>query len=186
MCFTRGKTVANSLVRARLPGVVAPPKSNAQIYLRSLPSFKAHSVPCGTPGCLCCKAMSKRAVIHSWGGKAFHTPSGTSCDSSGVIYLLTCEKCKNRNQYIGETLRPLKTRIAGHRNSWESKNMPIYRHLRSNNHATFNSLSVTVLEVVKRPTKSLLLQREQHWISTLNTKLPYGLNSKFPSRQEID
>lgn len=150
--------------------------------LRSLPSFKAHSVPCGVAGCRCCRAMSRKEVIHTAAGGIHHTPSGTSCDSSGVIYLLTCKECDK--QYVGETLRPLKTRIAGHRNVWKTKNMPLYLHLLRRNHATFDSLVITILEVVKAPTKAKLLCRD-HWISAMKCEIPHELNSKFASRQEI-
>ena len=93
-----------------------------------------------------------------------------------AVYLLKCSRCQ-RSQYVGQTKRPLRERVAGHRAAFESKkNMPLYRHLHRSGHS-FSNARFTILERVQNPED--LLEREKHWIRKLQTVIPWGLNSKW-------
>lgn len=94
LAFTRGKTVANHLVRARLRGTTKPPQSADTITIRQQPTFQAASTPCGTPLCGCCPSMSRRLTIFSTDETTWiKTPRGTNCNSVRLIYLIGCRKC---------------------------------------------------------------------------------------------
>ena len=75
---------------------------------------------------------------------------------------------------------PLLPESGGHREAFKAKNMPLYSHLRRRGHS-FTDLKATILEKVRPPTTKSLLEAEEKWINTLNTCLPHGLNSIYPS-----
>ena len=177
LCFRKDKSIASQLVRARLKGA-KPPLDLNRMAIKTKPYFGSHSRPCSTPGCLCCQLMSGKERIQS--SKGTHiTPTNTSCNSTGLVYLLECKLCSTRNRYVGQTSRSLKERLAGHRAAYRAgKNMPLYTHFRRRTH-TLNSITVTVLQVLHDPTQDNLLAAEAAWMEALNTKLPNGLNSKF-------
>ena len=79
---------------------------------------------------------------------------------------------------MGQTERMLGQRVAGHRAACTKKtNLPLYKHfLSKRNHSFPRDVKFTVLE---KTTKSQLTQREGHWISTLETVYPKGLNSRY-------
>ena len=180
-CFSRVKNIADKLVRARLKTQHPPtlPASHHQ-PIPFPPSFTKHSAPCGTPGCGCCRYMSKLEVIHGRSSH-FHTAANTDCDSSGVVYLLRCERCQECKRYVGQTARTLKTRLAGHRRDFSNgKNIPLYKHVRKHgSDFSPSSLSLTVLEIVSPVSETSLLSAESKWMTRLNSRLPEGLNSKF-------
>ena len=48
-----------------------------------------------------------------------------------VIYALTCTRCSKRETYVGQTDRPFRDRLAGHRAALlRGEERPLYRHLR--------------------------------------------------------
>ena len=178
MCFRRGKNLSDALVWARLPSASRPLLSTTPIVLRMAPSFRQHSTPCGTPLCKCCGVMSRAEVVYSKDAH-FPTPSGTSCNSRGVVYLIKCRLCTSRCRYVGQTARDLRTRVAGHRRDFGGgKNMPLYKHFKRPGHS-FEDVQVTILEVVAPCPTQRLLERELHWIQRLQTTLPHGLNSQY-------
>lgn len=182
LCFTKGKDLASRIVRARIRETTHPPKEAHTSPIRMAPIFEQHSSACGTPGCLCCAQMSRKYVIFGSDGQPHQTPSNTCCDTAGVVYLLQCRHCTRRHQYVGQTGRPLKARISGHRAAAKAKNMPVYVHIRKPSH-TFTDLRITVLEKVAEPTKKKLLEREEWWIKALKTRIPVGLNSIYPQAE---
>lgn len=177
ICYRRNTNISDRLVRARVRGSEAPKKGDLKISLRKTLTWRICSSPCGNKNCLCCKAMSrKETVFSSDGSHSYRVPVNTTCSTRNSIYVLECTQCTTRNLYVGQTLRPVRERLSGHRAMWQTKNMPLYRHLKRPNH-NFDKLKLTVLETVEDP--SQLDAREVHWIKTLDTVLPNGLNSKF-------
>lgn len=183
MAFKKGRDIAQKLVKARIKESVRPSRSTTTMILRHAPSFKTHSKPCGTPMCGCCRLMSGLEVVYSKKGTPHKTPEGTTCNSAGIIYLMHCTLCEHRARYVGQTKRRLKERINGHRRDCASKNMPLYRHLRRANHS-FETVKVTVLQQISHPTEDALLKAEEMWVRELETRIPHGLNSKFPTWKE--
>lgn len=185
--YRRKKNLADTLVRARLPGSNLPDRNRQRVTLTSNLGLTGHlcSTPCRKTNCLCCPQMSgKEVVFDSRGLKCHRVSHNTTCDTSRLIYLLQCGKCSSRNQYVGQTRRPLKERVAGHRAALaQKKNMPLYRHLGRAGH-TPADMKFTILELVEDEEE--LINREQHWIRTLDTVLPRGLNSKWSLLRHVD
>lgn len=112
-----------------------------------------------------------------------------TCNSSGVIYMI---KCPCGKAYIGQTSRSIKIRLTEHRSSirtyrkekdrqetnkyGESTVARHFYEMRRN----ISDLRWVVIEKVfgndESQIKTRLLQREVHWIVTLDTKAPNGLN----------
>ena len=153
--------------------------STETIRIRATPNLEGHSAGCGNQGCKCCGAMSRKEVVISTNNhKAFRTPVHTNCSTSCVIYLLECTKCAKGNQYVGQTERTLGQRVAGHRAASTKKtNLPLYKHFASKREHNFQrDVRFTILE---KTTRDRLLERESHWMTTLQTVYPKGLNSRF-------
>lgn len=161
ICYTRNQTVGHHLVRARIRNPT-PRRDTNRITIRYTPSFRSCSAPCTTPLCACCRMMSCKEVVFSSNNKPFKTISNTNCNTVCAVFL-ECTRCSKKNMYIGQTSRTIRERMAGHRTVHQTKNMPIYRHLKKKDHS-FSDLKVTILE--KAPPEELLdRERESGWTS---------------------
>lgn len=178
ICYKRNKNIADKVVRARLKNTATPSKGHRKVALTSTLTWRLASAPCGQTNCLCCQQMSRQETVFTSDGRcSFKLPLNTTCDTTKSVYLAECRKCNKCNRYIGQTARPLRERVAGHRAAYKNKkNMPLYRHLHRQQHQ-FADLRFTVLETVTN--EETLLEREKHWIRQLDTVLPKGLNSQW-------
>ena len=156
--------------------------SNNNSILKKCPTWanlEGHSAGCGIHGCKCCKTMSRKSrVISNTNHKSFATPRHSNCNTRNIIYLLECSKCTKRNQYVGQTQRSLSQRLGGHRAASRIKtNLPLYKHfITQHNHCFERDIKLTILEKTQR---DMLTDRESHWIKTLDTVYPKGLNSRY-------
>ena len=129
--WKKHKSIGNTLVRAKLKNVEDSPES---FRISITPNLGGHSGGCGILGYKCCRMLSRKLRITSAStNKSYSTPGNTNCNSNYVIYLIECTKCNKHNQYVGQTQRQLKHRIANHRASSKSTlknkvNLPIYKH----------------------------------------------------------
>ncbi|XP_069486826.1 uncharacterized protein [Ambystoma mexicanum] len=172
MCFKRGKNIRDKLVKAeRVP-------KEKQLFLATK---KLGTFPC--LGCIHCNNTIKGNVVtHPRNGQKIKLRDYSTCLTSGVIYML---KCPCGKVYVGQTKRPVKSRLSEHKSNIRCNNQysPVARHFNMQKH-TIAQLKYQVLEVVKRPTRggdyqSLLLQREAYWIDKLSSLQPWGLNEDF-------
>ena len=97
-------------------------------------------------------------------------------------------KCPCGLAYIGKTSRALKTRISEHRNNIRNHDQksPVAVHFSTFKHSV-STLSYVGIEHVQLPRRggdinTLLLKRELHWIYSLNTLSPKGLNEEMDIR----
>ena len=179
LSLKKTKDLGKTLIRAKLREMEDPPKSTNPIIIRITPNLDGRSAPCGYPFCKCCRAMSRKIrAISTSNHKSFPVPRYTNCHTSCVVYLLECTKCNKGNQYVGQTERTLQERMGGHRQAATIKiNLPLYKHFTGKRDHDFEKdAKVTILE---KTTTNLLLTREAHWILTLDTVYPKGLNSRF-------
>ena len=179
LSLKRSQSINKKLVRAKLKNCENPPSSTDPLPIYTTPDLSGYSGGCGTPYCKCCKAMSRKCrITSSHNNKSFPIAKHTNCTTKNVIYLLECTKCSKRNQYVGQTQRNLSKRLAGHRAASKIKNnLPIYKHfLNSPNHNFETDVKLTILE---KTALSNLDNRERHWINTLETVYPKGLNSRY-------
>lgn len=102
-----------------------------------------------------------------------------SCNTEGVIYLITCPCGK---AYVGKTSRELKTRIAQHRSTIRCKylNYPVAAHFIEGNRPIS---SLKYMEKVSLPRRcgnlDHLLRREHFHIHYLNTLTQNSLNVEY-------
>lgn len=103
--------------------------------------------------------------------KSFKIRQPFSCNSTNVIYLITCSKCKK--QYVGKTTKPLRERINHHRtNINRNKKIYVCVHFNFPDH----QLSNLTVQVIDSSPPNQLSRLEQYWIQTLETVKPKGLN----------
>ena len=91
----------------------------------------------------------------------------------GVVYVLTCDKCGD--QYVGHTERKFSIRVKEHMTSVEKKDKTKCRHY-SKPHHVKAYFRAQIIKKVSPCTTTYLLEREDHWIKTLDTKSPHGIN----------
>lgn len=166
------KNIAKHLVRADLK---APPKTNNRPHLR-LPSHDLtdYCQTCTHSQCSICPFLRPTAAIQSSATKIIY-PINThyTCTTPKVIYLITCTVCSK--QYVGQTAQNLRLRFRHHRNHMHSHTQrPIYRHFNQHN---FTNITIQIIE--QELDDLTRYDRERHWIRTLKTYIPKGLNSKF-------
>lgn len=133
---------------------------------------------CGVNKCKTCSSHSRDTdSFHSNSvNKKFQIKHNISCDSSNLIYLINCNKCKK--QYIGETGRTLRERVTDHRSAIKlKKNTPIGLHFNSPLHSILD-LSIIGIELINKDKESQVnrKQREKFWQRNLGTVYPRGLN----------
>ncbi|MCP3892608.1 MAG: GIY-YIG nuclease family protein [Desulfobulbaceae bacterium] len=141
---------------------------------------------CDKPLCRYCPLLDKTGfIICTYTQEKFTTMKNISCRSSNVIYSITCKVCKI--QYVGQTRRQLQARFAGHfndvLNSFQHK--PVSAHFSQRPHRGTKDFLIHILEFIRKPAKStqagkILLRREAHWVNTLRTHAPIGLNLEDP------
>jgi hypothetical protein len=98
-----------------------------------------------------------------------------------LVYALECKVC--HKQYVGETKRSFKERIAEYLGDIKNKrlNKPLGKHFNLPGHQ-FGSIKTHILELIKQDpelpeTTTKRRSREYHWIMKLRTPDPIGLNS---------
>lgn len=143
-----------------------------------------NSIPCEKPGCKCCPIISKkRRATSNQNYNTYPTQGYTCCSTRNIIYLIECTKCTKSNQYVGQTSRPLRTRMNEHRTTSKTKTyLPLYRHFRSKaDHDFERDIKVTILQAT---TRVRLLEQESKWIKNLDTLYPKGLNSRLHNKDQ--
>ena len=146
--------------------------------------------PCQRPTkCRYCPIINKTGKIKSHStGKTFTTLKSVNCQSSNLIYAITCNNCGI--QYVGQTKNRLMTRFQGHFNDiTHDRDTTVARHLnrcetRLQNHQTHKTtgqFNITILSFIPAPpdTVESKLHRdkeEKRWMHRLTTIMPSGLN----------
>ena len=99
-----------------------------------------------------------------------------TCESKNIIYLIQCEKCKNR--YIGESERSLKERISEHKGYIKNNHQDkaTGAHFNQKGH-TLEHMKVSIIEKVKKQEESYRKERERFFIQKFNT-YHQGMNRK--------
>lgn len=139
--------------------------------------------------CLICKT-SRHCGNFTSGvtDKVYPIHGKLSCWSDNVIYLITCLECEM--QYVGETERPLRSRIGEHLRSLVKGDQisAVSKHFKEFHPDTLIGygempVQVTPLEQIsdqgsKDANKAKRLDREQFWIDTLESYTPKGMNEE--------
>ncbi len=141
---------------------------------------------CDKSLCRYCPLIDRTGTITcSYTNEHFNTMKNVSCRSSNLIYSITCRVCKI--QYVGQTRRQLQARFAGHFNDVQNslKHKSVSAHFSQRSHKGTKDFIIHVLEFIRKPPKStqagrILLKRETHWMNSLRSHAPIGLNLEDP------
>ena len=130
---------------------------------------------CNRHHCSICKHSSKNSSFHSNHiNKTFNIHGHISCNSTNLIYIITCSKCQK--QYVGKTGRKLKTRLTEHfRNICQHTNIIIGLHFNTTGH-TIEHMQVNTIEKLHK-SSNYRKAKELFWINKLQT-LKHDLNKK--------
>ena len=137
---------------------------------------------CKNPRCIVCPKLRLTKTIHNKLCKVnvlipkYKKP--LTCTDKRVVYAIKCSEC--HEAYIGQTMRPLRARIAQHLNCIETKTTHHMSHHFNKSHPIkhFNFLPLEKIEdsIPAREAEKLLQQKETHWIRKLSTLQPFGMN----------
>ena len=136
----------------------------------------------------CCKQIVSTKTFQSMKTKEiFNIYHHLNCRSRNVIYLGYCNICTN-SQYIGKSEPPANLRFNTHRHEVSSPNAGAFdKHFNLPNHSYNKNAKFILIEQVKSPTGSklsirkLLEDREDYWMSKLQTITPNGFNDHLNS-----
>ena len=138
---------------------------------------------CDTVNCKNCKLLNKRKHFTSTNThEKFRKKFTEDCETRNVVYMITCSKC--HSQYIGETKRTAVIRWKEHgRDVKNKKDTPIATHFNMPDHKFWES-TFEIIDVIKgnpdtKSTETFRLARETHWIITLQTLAPLGINGRL-------
>lgn len=165
LSFRRAKNLKDYLVRAKL----TPVKE----------TIKGMNC-CGGKRCQICKFVKVGSVFESSvEGRKFHINHSFDCNSTGVVYLFTCQICKK--QYVGSTITSFRARFNNHRSSLSRYGkgqrgicgQNLYAHFYSQGHNGLEDIQIQIIDVtdVSQPTI-----REGFWVEKINCYEPKGLN----------
>ena len=140
-----------------------------------------HKNTCDRQNCKYCTRMNCTGNAKSTQtGRTYGVPKGGCCESSNLVYLLTCTTCQK--QYVGQTKRPLRDRLREHFRYISNKitTQPWGRHCAQTDHSGLN-IEVQILEYIRTPpnlerSRLLRLEREKHWMHQFRSIEPFGLN----------
>ena len=105
-------------------------------------------------------------------GERFTMKGLYGCHTIGVIYMISCLKCKK--QYVGQTGRNFYLRGMEHLRSVKAGVKTIGMHFSSN--CKSDDMKIQIIEKVFPNNEPFRLERERYWIEKLKTKDPHGLN----------
>ena len=131
---------------------------------------------CNQPRCKTCAHMKLGTTFCSkTTGEEFRVKATADCRTSNVIYLIECKKCSV--QYVGETENALRVRLTGHRSDIKHHRTekPVARHFNLSDHS-IDDLSIMVIEKIHREDVEYRRRKESHWITTIRSMRPDGLN----------
>ena len=109
---------------------------------------------CGKTRCKVCDFVEIGSTFKKFGGgtvfRTFHFNNYFDCDSSGVVYLITCSICAK--QYVGSTITPFRMRfniIKVHLIVWKGQrgicDEHLYAHFYEDGHLGLENVKVQII-----------------------------------------
>ena len=120
LCYRRNPTLADSLVKASLPGSHRPAKG--QLPPIPISRLGSRMVRCTDKRCkVCPKAEGRRILFSTVSNTPYTFHEVFTCADTSLIYCIICNKCGKL--YIGLTSNSLKVRFRAHRHFSETKRL---------------------------------------------------------------
>ena len=167
--YRRPKNIRDSLVQAKI--------KSPQIQTQTPPST---SQACNNKRCVTCQHFDPTptdSFTSHITGISYPIRNDATCLSSNVVYLIQCSKCGI--QYVGETGTTVRLRMANHRSTIKNHTKHIEKPVASHFSQPGHNLShfrLIIIECLGKQPKVRRQLREKHWIVTLDTYDPKGLN----------
>lgn len=173
--YSKNRNLASYLVSSKLkPLQTNGTTANKQNKQNSSNTFTA----CGSGRCYTCRfhASNQSHFQSTTQHTQFNFTGNFSCDSSNIIYLITCRKCLL--QYVGETGRTFRERMTDHRSTVKTnKKTAIGIHFNRPDHSVLDIQAIAIEQIGNGPHCEISRkQRESFWQTKLGTKFPLGLN----------
>ena len=144
------------------------------------------------------KCPAKRCMLHTYAkegrkfsstvtGEEFPITTRIDCKSTWIIFLITCNRCKQ--EYVGKTETSLYTRISNTRseihsfNSSYHKVLPYTIHFNQPNHS-INDVLIMGIEAIHTKSRQTILHRESFWIRKLHTLNPEEVKGEPQTRHQ--
>ena len=130
--FKRTMNIQDMLVHSRIRYNPIPDHNPAI-------SGRKHTNSCERTNCKYCTRLATTGrATSTQTGRSYSVPQGGCCESSNLIYLLTCDLCDK--QYVGQTKRPLRDRLREHFRYISNRNIdqPLGRHFAQADHDGLN------------------------------------------------
>ena len=139
--------------------------------------------PCAleeNPGCRKCGRCRVSCPVLVEGEKFTSTNTRRSykirkpldCDSSYVIYLATCKKC--RGQYVGKSTTPFKKRHSNHKQEIKKSYGGLGHHYGGEKGCGYEYFSVQIIDQVEEGDKVALAEKEVYWQNQLRCFVQNG------------
>ena len=138
----------------------------------------------------CCNHIISTKTFRSQTTKEeFEIRHSLNCRSKNVIYLGFCNKCPG-TQYVGKSEPPVNLRINTHRHDVKSPNGGAFdKHFNQPGHDYNKNARFILIEQIRNQNtmkkmniRKLLEEREDYWMSKLQTVTPKGLNDHLNSQ----
>ena len=108
--------------------------------------------------------------------KCYKIEQHMTCDSSFVLYLVTCSRC--RGQYVGKSVTPFKKRHSNHKQEVKKKIGGLGQHYHGDRACSYQDISIVLIEQVEQGYRALLAKRERYWQNQLRAFVENGGNAQ--------
>jgi hypothetical protein len=141
------------------------------------------NTPPSNPGCFKCQKKCKVSCPILQEGQKFQSTNTQKvytiqkrldCDSSFVIYLGTCNKCKG--QYVGKSQTSFKTRHSNHKQEIKKQTGGLGQHYGGPTGCGYQNLSMQIIDQVDLGDKEALANLEVYWQNQLRCFVENGGN----------
>ena len=135
------------------------------------------------PGCFKCGKCSVLCPVLKEGvsfssrntKKSYKIKKKLNCNSSFVIYLVTCKKCGG--QYVGKSQTPIKTRHSNHKREIKNLIGGLGKHYGGELGCGYGNFSIQLIDQVEMGEKEKLAQKEIFWQHQLRAYCENGGNA---------
>ena len=172
VAYKRGKNIGDILIRAKFKAKKSRPKRRNLGYMLCNRSCKACALSGLRPGQKVTKHKSNKS------GQEWNITSSMNCQTSNVVYRITCKKCPSF-VYIGETSRRFCQRLTDHRGYIHRRDLetPIGKHFNLRGHSVEDFQAIAIEKVLPENNNMLRKQREKLWINRYDS-VQFGANSR--------
>ena len=116
-------------------------------------------------------------------GRSYRIKQKIDCDSSYVIYLITCSGCKG--QYVGKSVTSFKNRHSNHMQEIKHGRGGLGQHYGPPGRCSKNNITITLIEQVEVGDRRSLAKREQFWQHQLRAFVENGGNAQCIKKELI-